>query len=167
MTTSTTTTNENKYFNLHTSGLGYVNRIRTVKPKNGTPFLACSIAALYGRSDSLTYVYYDVRVSGEKAQELIERCKEAVDAKQKVLIGFRIGDAYPEVFTYETGKKEGEQGLNMKGRLLHVSWIKVDNVMEYKAEPKSKDEGTDTSVVADKNAPASENYDDMDDDIPF
>ncbi len=32
--------NEKTYFNLYTSGLGYVNRIRTVTPKRGEPFYA-------------------------------------------------------------------------------------------------------------------------------
>lgn len=37
---------EKTYFNLYTSGLGYVNRVRTVTPKRGEPFLCCDIAAL-------------------------------------------------------------------------------------------------------------------------
>ncbi|VEA09313.1 Periplasmic protein TonB [Salmonella enterica subsp. enterica serovar Sanjuan] len=41
--------NEKTYFNLYTSGLGYVNRVRTVTPKRGEPFLCCDIAALCGQ----------------------------------------------------------------------------------------------------------------------
>src|SRR3546814_4854972 len=41
-----TTSNEKSYFDLHITGLGYLNRIRAVKPKNGDAFLACDIAAL-------------------------------------------------------------------------------------------------------------------------
>ncbi|MGL4668292.1 MAG: DUF3577 domain-containing protein, partial [Saezia sp.] len=62
--TSTSTSTAQQYFNLHTAGIGYLNRIRTVKPKNGDPFLACSISALYGKSDKPSYTYFDVRVSG-------------------------------------------------------------------------------------------------------
>lgn len=150
---TTTTQNEVKYFNLHTTGLGYINRIRDVKPKNGKPFLACTIGALSGSSESVSYVYYDVRVAGETAQELVRRCEEAVNAKQKVLIGFRIGDAYPDVFTYESGKKEGEIGVNMKGRLLFISRIMVDGVVEYVAE--SKKEGDDSENAANNQAEAN------------
>jgi len=87
-----TTTNEKSYFDLHITGLGYLNRIREVTPKKGEPFLACDIAALNGDSDKATYVRFDTRVSGSEAQHLVRRCKDAVDAKKKVLIGFRLGD---------------------------------------------------------------------------
>lgn len=46
-----TTSNEKSFFDLHITGLGYLNRIREVKPKKGSPFLACDIAALNGPSD--------------------------------------------------------------------------------------------------------------------
>jgi len=36
-----TPSNEKSYFDLHISGIGYLNRIREVKPKKGEPFLAC------------------------------------------------------------------------------------------------------------------------------
>lgn len=38
--------NDTHYFNLYTSGLGYLNRIREVTPKKGELFLCCDIAAL-------------------------------------------------------------------------------------------------------------------------
>ena len=39
-----------KYFNLHTSGIGYLSDIREIKPKKGDAFWACRIAALTGSS---------------------------------------------------------------------------------------------------------------------
>ena len=59
-----TTSNEKSYFDLHITGLGYLNRIREVKPKKGDSFLACDIAALNGPSDDVymcasTRVYLD------------------------------------------------------------------------------------------------------------
>ena len=48
-----TTSNEKSYFDLHITGLGYLNRIREVKPKKGDSFLACDIAALNGPSDDV------------------------------------------------------------------------------------------------------------------
>ena len=46
------------FFNLHLSGVGYINRIRWVNPsgrqgRRAEPFLACSIAALRGKADGL------------------------------------------------------------------------------------------------------------------
>lgn len=43
------------YFNLHTSGIGYLSDIREIKPKKGDAFWACRIAALTGSSDSPEY----------------------------------------------------------------------------------------------------------------
>ncbi|QVX40767.1 DUF3577 domain-containing protein (plasmid) [Ralstonia solanacearum] len=132
-----TTSNEKSYFDLHITGLGYLNRIREVKPKKGDAFLACDIAALNGPSDDASYVRFDTRVSGSEAQHLIRRCIEAVDAEKKVLIGFRLGDLWTDTFTYTKGKRAGEHGVSLKARLLFVSWIKVDGKLVYKAEPKS------------------------------
>src|SRR5690606_6174060 len=69
-----TTSNEKSYFDLHITGLGYLNRIREVKPKKGDSFLACDIAALNGPIDDVSYVRFDARVSGSEAQHLVRRC---------------------------------------------------------------------------------------------
>src|SRR3546814_1281032 len=73
------------YFDLHITGLGYLNRIREVKPKKGDAFLACDIAALNGPSDDVSYVRFDTRVSGSEAQHLVRRCIQAVDAEKKAI----------------------------------------------------------------------------------
>lgn len=131
-----TTPTEKSYFDLHITGLGYLNRIREVKPKKGDAFLACDIAALNGPSDDVSYVRFDTRVSGSEAQHLVRRCIDAVEAEKKVMIGFRLGDLWADTFTYSKGKCAGEQGVSLKARLLFVSWIKVDGKLVYKAEPK-------------------------------
>jgi hypothetical protein len=137
-TTSTTTSKPNpkSYFDLHITGLGYLNRIREVTPKKGGAFLACDIAALNGPNDAPEYRRFDVRVSGSEAQHLVRRCTKAVEAEQKVLIGFRLGDLWTDIFSYSKGKRAGEQGVSLKARLLYVNWIKVDGQLVYKAEPK-------------------------------
>ncbi|OUC50105.1 hypothetical protein B7939_13785, partial [Eggerthia catenaformis] len=105
-----TTSTEKSFFDLHITGLGYLNRIREVKPKKGDAFLACDIAALNGPSDDVAYVRFDTRVSGSEAQHLVRRCIQAVDAEKKVMIGFRLGDLWADTFTYSKGKRAGEQG---------------------------------------------------------
>ncbi|SUD31416.1 Protein of uncharacterised function (DUF3577) [Pseudomonas fluorescens] len=132
-----TTSSEKTFFDLHITGLGYLNRIREVNPKKGDPFLACDIAALNGPSDDVSYVRFDTRVSGMEAQHLVRRCIEAVEAEKKVMVGFRLGDLWADTFTYSKGKRAGEQGVSFKARLLFISWIKVDGALVYKAEPKS------------------------------
>lgn len=152
-----TTSTEKSYFDLHITGLGYLNRIREVKPKKGDAFLACDIAALNGPSDDVSYVRFDTRVSGSEAQHLVRRCIDAVDAEKKVMIGFRLGDLWTDTFTYSKGKRAGEQGVSLKARLLFISWIKVDGKLVYKAEPKPTEaDERDPEVPATTDAPAAQ-----------
>lgn len=152
MTTSST---EKSYFDLHVTGLGYVNRIREVKPRKGDVFLACDIAALNGPSDKPEYRYFDVRVSGADAQHLIRRCEEAVKAERKVLIGFRLGDLWPDLFEYTKGKNQGKPGVSLKARLLFISWIKVDGKLVYKAESRATDDTARENLPTSHEEPAA------------
>ena len=36
------------FFDLHVEGVGYLNRVRTVQPKKGQEFLACTVSAMRG-----------------------------------------------------------------------------------------------------------------------
>ena len=141
------------FFDLHITGIGYVNRIRDVKPKKGDSFLACTIAALTGLSDSPDYCYFDAKVSGSAAQHLIRRCEQAEKANRKVLIGFRLGDLWTDIFTYAKGEKAGKTGVSLKARLLFISWIKIDGQLEYKAE--RKDEAKPADDMPRENVPKS------------
>ncbi|MDR0578703.1 MAG: DUF3577 domain-containing protein [Candidatus Accumulibacter sp.] len=140
---------EKTYFDLHISGLGYLNRVRDVKPKKGDSFLACDIAALNGSADAPEYRRFDCRVSGKEAQHLVRRCQQAVDAKRKVLIGFKLGDLWTDIFTYTKGERAGKQGVSLKARLLYIRWIKVDGKLEYKAE---RPEATEEVIGAEADA---------------
>jgi hypothetical protein len=143
------------FFDLHITGLGYLNRIREVRPKKGDAFLACDIAALNGPSNDPSYVRFDVRVSGSEAQHLVRRCEEAVSADRKVLIGFRLGDLWSDIFTYTKGAKAGQQGVSLKGRLLFISWIKIDGDTVYKAQPKPSDETPRDGVASVSHKPTA------------
>lgn len=115
-----------KYFDLHTTGIGYLNRVREVKPERGQPFLAVDIAALHGSADNVEYTRFDCRVSGREAQAIVRRLAPDVEADRKVLVGFKIGDLYAGTFTYALGEREGEAGVSLKARLLKITWAKVD-----------------------------------------
>ena len=115
-----------KYFDLHTNGIGYLNRVREVTPEEGTPFLSVTIAALRGSVDNVQYTYFECHVSGKKAQEIVRQLKSAVEGKLKVLIGFTLSDMYAESFTYKNGDKARETGVSLKARLLSIAWAKVD-----------------------------------------
>ena len=121
------------YFNLHTVGIGYLNRVREVQVRRGQPFMACDIAALHGATDAVEYTRFDCKVAGGEAERLIRLYMDAVKAEKKVLLSFRIGDLWIDPFLYEKGDKQGQPGASLKGRLLFIDWIKVDGTFEYKA----------------------------------
>ncbi len=148
MTTQTQQTNSKEitYFDLHTTGLAYVNRIREVNIKKGTNFYACTLAMLRGSSENPEYTYIDVRVSGEEAISLIKRCEKACQEKKTILAGVVVGDIYPDTFIYEKGERKGETGVTMKGRLLRIKFLKIDGVLKHQEKPANQT----------KNEPASE-----------
>ncbi|MEL4014001.1 STY4534 family ICE replication protein [Dryocola clanedunensis] len=128
--------NDTHYFNLHVSGIGYLNRIREVTPKKGEPFLCCDIAALRGEASEAEHTWFDCRVSGRDAQILVRRCLDACEQKRKVLVQFRLGDLYAETFTFSKGERKGETGVSLKAHLLWIGLIKIDGEEVYKAESK-------------------------------
>ncbi len=117
---------QSTYFNLHVEGVGYLHRVRTVKPKQGSAFLACTVSAMRGSTANLGYTKFDCKVSGAEAQKAVKLLERDVADEKPVLIGFRIGDIYPETFTYEIGDRKGQQGVSIKGRLLRIKFAKVN-----------------------------------------
>ena len=115
-----------QYFDLLTSGLGYLNRIREVTPEAGNPFLSVTLAALRGSADSAQYTHFECRVAGKQAKAVIRGLEDAVGGDHKVLIGFTLSDLYAQTFTYKKGEKAGETGISLKARLLRIGWAKVD-----------------------------------------
>lgn len=127
------TQTETKYFDLHIQGIGYLNRIREVKPARAEPFWATDIAAIFGSADNVQRTRFDCRVVGAKAQRVIAHAKKHVDGERKVLVAFKLGDLYPEPFTYEKGAKAGTTGVSLKARLLRIDWVRVDGRLVYTA----------------------------------
>lgn len=115
-----------KYFDLHITGLGYLNRIREVHPKRGQNFLAVEISALHGAAEAVKYTRFDCRVSGREAERLVRAAIKHLKAKRKVLVGFKLGDLYPEL-------EAGQTGVSLKARLLQIGWVKVDGKTVYTA----------------------------------
>jgi len=120
-----------KYFDLYTTGIGYLNHVREVTPNEGSPFLSVTIAALRGSVDDVQYTRFECRVSGKQAQEIVRQVKPAVEGKLKVLVGFTLSDLFAEPFTFKNGDKAGETGVSLKARLLRVGWAKVDGQPFY------------------------------------
>jgi hypothetical protein len=143
MSESTQASSQPSYFNLHVEGVGYLNRIRTVKPKKGQEFMACTVAALRGSDSDVSYTKFDCRVSGADAQAIVKRLEDDVAAEKAVIIGFRIADIYPELFTFEKGDRKGQPGVSIKGRLLRIKFAKVNGKSIDVPQPASADEAED------------------------
>jgi len=133
------TENETKFFDLHTTGIGYLNRARLVRPKkNGrrfTPFLAVDVVAIHGRADDPVKTRFDTKVTGTEAQRVIRELMGSInDRERKVVAAFTLGDLVPEIFQYENGEKAGQCAVSLKCRLLRLAWVKVDGKFVYRPE---------------------------------
>ena len=121
------------FINLHTSGIGYIRRVRNVAVRKGGAFYAASISAMFGEKgvkDGVQYVPYDVKAVSEQAEQVLQLIQaDANDQNKRVMVRFNIGDAYIDSFKHQSGARAGETGLTMKGRLLFVThaWVKNKN----------------------------------------
>ncbi len=125
--------NQPKFFDLHVTGIGYLNRARQIQPKHGEPFLAVDVSALHGSTDDVQYTRFDCRVSGKEAQQVVRRLMPRIELDEPVLVGFKLSDLFAETFTYKNGDKAGQTGVSLKARLLRINWVKVNGETVYTA----------------------------------
>lgn len=141
------------FFNLHVSGIGYLNRVRWVDLNRGRggrrtePFLCCGVNALHGSTNDPNRTSFDFKVSGEENIELINSLAEAVDNRQKVLITFKAGDIYPHMYERNARDEQGrdtghkEVAAIIKGRLIRINTVKVNGELVYKRLDSESEEG--------------------------
>ena len=119
---SSTKSSPKSYFDIHTSGIGYIQRVREVPVKGGrkaTSFLACTVAALIGPAHNPTRRYFDVRVSGAEAKQLVQPYIGIDDPQQRPLVRFRLGDLWIDPFR----RSSGDPAASMKARLLKAELL--------------------------------------------
>lgn len=125
-----------QYFDLHTSGIGYMSRLRLVQPDKSKgqkfkPFWSVSVSAICGEENDVKYVKFDLNIKGDQAKQAMDVLKpyliddEGKSLDNKVLVGFRVGDAIPEIYTV-TKEGKPEQRVCLKGRLLKLTSAKVN-----------------------------------------
>ena len=119
------------FFDLITSGIGYLNRIREVQPNDGDPYTCCKINALVGPSNKVAYREIDLRVVGTQALEALDIIDQAIPNKDaKVIVSFRMGDAKPDSYVIQADDGRGNQRPKtrfcIKGRLLKITSCKID-----------------------------------------
>ena len=125
--------NHNDYFNLHTTGIGYLQRMREVPVKSGQPYLAVDINALQGKSDNPQKLRFDLIVTGASAEADIDFICGILNEQQlvdpKILVAFKASDLDPQFFTYKKGDKQGQQGVCIKARLIKLKYCKINGVL--------------------------------------
>jgi Protein of unknown function (DUF3577) len=155
------------YFDLHVKGCGYVSRIREVPVgrRGSETFLACAINALHGLCNDPSYSYFDLKVTGTEAAEVIRNLWQAVEEDRKVFVAFRAGDVYADPYegkerNRETGELTGRTVLraSIKGRLLQITNAQIDGVVVFRSadEDPSGAAGASTPQADDAAATAAE-----------
>jgi len=171
------------YFDLHTKGCGYMNRIRWVTLKGSgrkaEAFLACAINALHGQVVDPQYSYMDLRVSGQEAIELVSELIKDSEAGRKIFVAFTVGDTYAHAYLRdikEHGRKTGEQepAAVIKGRLLLITHIAIDDVVVFQRDREERTDdlsaglhgGQDAGDGGDGDGQMDEQHNPLDDAMP-
>ncbi len=121
-----TTSNEKSYFDLHTSGIGYIQRVREVPVRGGRraqPFLACTIAALVGSARDPATATSMSRSRVPRPRSSVERYIGVDDPKQRPLVRFRLGDLWGDAYIRDKGEHKGQAAASLKARLLKAEPI--------------------------------------------
>ncbi len=125
---STTTNDTVKYNDQHTTGMGYLNRARTVNPSQGQPYESVSLSGLGGRVDNPSYTYYDCTSVIGKALAKYLLLKDAIkDDTKKVMVCFKVSDGRPDSYVIKD-KTTGQDVRRhvIKCKLLNITWASID-----------------------------------------
>jgi len=136
------------YFNTIATGLGYLNPPRTVEPKEGKPYQVVRLSVLQGSVDDPVYATFELKVVGQ-ALDAIAVLEGALNAEDTpVLVGFTASDVYAQGFAFSSGKRKGEIGSVVKGRLIKIKWAKVNGAhVELPGQDEADREGGQPSAV--------------------
>lgn len=130
--TTQTQNNQAQFFNLHTKGLGYINRFREVKTQAGK-FCSVTVGFLRGSADNVQYTYVDCIIRNAEICEVLKAKQDVINGDNKVLAVVTVGDIYPDAFEHN-----GKTLAGIKGRLIGMTQLKVDGqVVWQKAEDES------------------------------
>jgi len=131
------------YFDLHVKGCGYLSRVRDVPVgrRGSETFLACSVSAMHGLCTDPSYSYFDLKVTGAEAVDLIRQYEADVLEGRKVFVAFRAGDIYADPYEVDerdpkTRRPTGKRVMraSIKGRLLQITHMKVDGMVVFSAD---------------------------------
>jgi hypothetical protein len=144
------------FYDFHARGCGYMSRVRWVSPRQGrrnNEFLACAINAVHGSVDDPNYSYMDLIVSGDEAKELVAQLEDASNKKRKIFVSFVVGDIWAHAYTRPAkdgkGRETGEEEINaiIKGRLLLLTYVKIDDQVFYQREQNAELDNEETDAA--------------------
>lgn len=154
--------NQAKTYNLHTFGMGFINRLRLVKPEQGKQgtgrgkakaYWCVSIGALYGVANEegrCESSLFDLIVVGKLAKESVQKLQAAFDEGKKIFIEFKAGDIRSDLFQYKSGQRKDQWGSCIKGTLLQLrkAWVNGELVIDTSQQPDQDDVTEETGDEA-------------------
>lgn len=145
MTTSTTF---DRYFNVHTEGMGYLSNFEERDGRNGK-FYMLTFCMIEGKASNAETQYVNCTVSCKQALEIIKPFDTEINNRDiKVFCGLRIAKYRAKPFVYPSGSpKAGELGVNYSGNLIKLMYLKV-------ADREIKLPKTDSRATTDYGIPA-------------
>jgi len=147
-----------------THGVGWLNRVELVSPAGGDAFVSCRIAALSGNMNEPARRYLEALASTPSTEHLLRRCKQAVDARQKVFICFDLSDLRisPYLRTPRDTEEEAESedrsmhakvGYNLKADLAEMKSISINGVKVYPVPDTEVDTDNASRPMSEEAAP--------------
>jgi len=143
------------YFNQHLHGVGYISNVRTITPPKGDPYLVVKVASLCGPVGDHSYTYFNCRVCGTLAKEVIKKCAQAVNSGETVFVRFLLSGIWVIPFIYQQGEKAGQPGANIQANLLSVFMVMINGEVFYTAP--TKEENTEKKQKQDSESVAQAN----------
>jgi hypothetical protein len=147
-----------KAYNLHTVGMGFLNRLRLVESKKGEgkkvkPYWCVSIGALYGvvnEDGRCESSLLDLRVVGKLAIESVKTLQAAFNEEKKVFVEFKAGDIRSDHFQYTRGDRKDQWGSCIKGTLLQLrkAWVNGELVIDNSQQPEQEEAPAESSADA-------------------
>ena len=162
----TNSTQPSKFYNLTTTGVGYVNRIREIPLRKGSA-LALTFDARRGEVDEkgkCEVTTIELYVRGSEARKQIQAVLDNGYTKDsdKVYAAFEIGDIQPDVNDQDGSpksykRKDGTHKVVLRGNLLKIKFMSVngETVVHTEKPAESSSPSADESKD-DANAPASD-----------
>ena len=145
---------ENAFYNNSTVSPVYINEVKLIQPKKGDGYIACKATILDGPCDKPNYQNIDLIVKGTQAIEALNSFSAQWPAgyqkdqnsndRVKVFAFVRIGSISTAAFL----KKDKTPGSILKGKLMEITYLKLNDDVLVHTNAKANDENANSSPAA-------------------